>query len=56
MLKEKNNSLKVKIIKNTLSGYIPTNYKFIKWANAAFNTDRDSIVIIKVAGMSEIKK
>ena len=56
MLKENNNSLKVKIIKNTLSGYIPTNYKFFKWANAAFKTDRDSIVIIKIAGMSEIKK
>ncbi len=56
MLKEKNNSLKVKIIKNKLSGYIPTNYKFNKWANAAFKIHKDSIVTIKVAGMSEIKK
>ena len=54
MIKEKNSLLTVKIIKDKLSDYIPTNIKIEKWAKIAFNKDKDSLVIIKIANKNEI--
>jgi len=56
MIKEKNKLLTVEIIKDKLLDYIPTNFKIKEWAEIAFNEDKDSLVIIKVAGKSEIMK
>ena len=56
MIKEKNKLLTVEIIKDKLLDYMPTNFKIKEWAEIAFNEDKDSLVIIKVANKNEIMK
>ena len=56
MIKEKNSLLTVEIVKDKLLGYMPTNFKINKWAKIAFNKEKNSLVIIKIADKSEIMK
>ena len=56
MIKEKNRLLTVEIIKDKLLDYMPTNFKIKKWATIAFDKDKDSLVIIKIANKNEIMK
>ena len=56
MIKEKNSLLSVRIVKDKSLGYVPTNLKINKWAKIAFNEEKDSLVIIRIANKSEIMK
>ncbi|MDA7841322.1 rRNA maturation RNase YbeY [Gammaproteobacteria bacterium] len=56
MIKEKNSLLTVEIVKDKLLGYMPTNFKINKWAKIAFNKEKNSLVIIRIADKSEIMK
>ncbi len=56
MIEEKNNLLTIEIIKDKLSDYMPDNSKIKRWALMAFNKDRDSLVIIKIAHKDEIMR
>ena len=56
MIKEKNSLLTVEIVKDKLLGYMPTNLKINKWAKIAFNKEKNSLVIIRIANKSEIMK
>ncbi|MBT3549053.1 MAG: rRNA maturation RNase YbeY [Gammaproteobacteria bacterium] len=56
MIEEKNNLLTIQITKDKLLDYIPDNIKIKKWATVAFETKRDSLVIIKIAHKDEIMK
>ena len=56
MIKEKNSLLTVEIIKDKLLDYMPTNLKIKEWAEIAFDKDKDSLVIIKIANKNEIMK
>ena len=54
MKKEKNNSLIIKIIKDEVGVYIPSDYKIKKWSKLAFQNIKKSIVTIKLAKQNEI--
>ena len=54
MKKEKNNSLIIKIIKDEVGVYIPSDYKIKKWSKLAFQSIKKSIVTIKLAKENEI--
>ena len=54
MKKEKNNSLIIKIIKDEVDVYIPSDYKIKKWSKLAFQSIKKSIVTIKLAKENEI--
>ena len=56
MIKEKNSLLTVEIIKDKLLDYIPTNIKIERWAKIAFNKDKGSLVVIKIADKNEIMR
>tara|TARA_Y100000389_G_scaffold107667_1_gene104714 strand:- start:28501 stop:28971 length:471 start_codon:yes stop_codon:yes gene_type:complete len=56
MIKEKNSPLSVRIVKDKSLGYVPTNLKINKWAKIAFNEEKDSLVIIRIANKNEIMK
>ena len=43
-------------MKDKLLGYMPTNFKINKWAKIAFNKEKNSLVIIRIANKSEIMK
>ena len=45
----KNNFLTIKIIKDKLDAYIPSDYKIKKWANLAFNSNKKSTIYIKLS-------
>ena len=52
----KNNFLTIKIIKDKLDAYIPSDYKIKKWANLAFNSNKKSTIYIKLSNQNEIMK
>ena len=54
MKREKNNSLIIKIIKDEVGVYIPSDYKIKKWSKLAFQNIKKSIVTIKLAKENEI--
>ena len=55
MKKEKNNSLIIKIIKDEVGVYIPSDYKIKKWSKLAFQNIKKSIVTKKKYLKSNIK-
>ena len=54
MIKEKNNFLKIKVVRDNYNGYVPSNYKIFKWAKKSFLKNKKSIVTIKLAKKKEI--
>jgi len=52
----KNNFLTIKIIKDKLDAYIPSDYKIKKWANLAFKRNKKSTICIKLSNPDEIMK
>tara|TARA_B100001093_G_C26640462_1_gene932951 strand:- start:442 stop:912 length:471 start_codon:yes stop_codon:yes gene_type:complete len=52
----KNNLLSVKIIKDKIDVYMPSDYKIKKWSQLAFKNIQKSIVNIKLAHSKEIMK
>ena len=52
----KNNFLTIKIIKDKLDAYIPSDYKIKKWANLAFKSNKKSTIYIKLSNQNEIMK
>lgn len=56
MKKGKNSLLTVRVIKDKIKTYMPSNYKIKKWANLAFKKNQESIIIIKLANPREIMK
>ncbi len=59
MIKERSNHLKVKIIRDKVSGYTPSDYKIKKWARNSYMLNNNLIVIIKIAtekNMRDIKR
>ena len=54
MIKEKNNCLKIKLVRDNYNGYVPSNYKIFKWAKTSFLKNKISIVTIKLAKKKEI--
>lgn len=54
MIKEKNNCLKIKVVRDNYNGYVPSNYKIFKWAKTSFLKNKISIVTIKLAKKKEI--
>ena len=52
----KNNLLSIKIIKDKIDVYIPSDYKIKKWSKLAFKNTHKSIVTIKLAHSKEIMK
>ena len=56
MKNAKNNLLTIKIIKDNIDIYMPSNYKIKKWAKLAFKNNRESTVTIKLSKLNEIMK
>ena len=47
-------NLKINIVKNNYTGYIPSDYKITKWAKVSFFKTKKSFVTIKLAKKSEV--
>ena len=56
MKNAKNKLLTIKIIKDNIDLYMPSNYKIKKWANMAFKNTQESTVTFKLSKSNEIMK